>query len=162
MPDRFCGRLADRWRPLFAIADALGHGRRARDAARMFSGEYADEDGRVTLLGDIYHVFGSVAEDQISVDMLLKQLLTFEEGRWSEFHGENGDQAPRPLTRSTLVKMVSAFGIRTRTIWPRHRTAETKSARGYLKSQFEAAWVSYCDQGDTSTQPSVVRHLRRS
>jgi hypothetical protein len=93
MPERSTV-VANRWRPLFAIADALGYGKRAREAASVFSGEYADEDGRVTLLGDIYHVFGSFAEDQISVDMLLKQLLAFEEGRWSEFHGENRDQAP--------------------------------------------------------------------
>jgi hypothetical protein len=162
MPDRFYGRLADRWRGLFAIADALGHGKRARDAAKVFSGEHADEDVRVTLLSDIHHVFGTYAENQITVETLLEQLLAYDEGHWSEFRGENGDQAPRPLTRSTLVKMISAFGIRTRTAWPRHRTAETKSARGYLKPQFEAAWASYCDQGDTSAQPSVVRHLRRS
>jgi hypothetical protein len=162
MPDRFYGRLADRWRPLFAIADALGYGDRARDAAKVFSGEHADEDIRVTLLAHIHHAFGSYADNQIAVETLLKQLLAYEEGHWSEFRGENGDQAPRPLTRSELVKMVSAFGISTRTIWPRHRTAETKSARGYLKSQFEAAWASYCDQSDTATQPNVVRNLRRS
>jgi hypothetical protein len=110
------------------------------------------------LLADIHYVFGAYAENQIAIETLLKQLLAYEEGHWSEFRGENGDQAPRPLTRSALAKMISAFSIRTRTVWPRPRT---KSARGYFKSQFEAAWASYCDEGDTATQPSVVRYLRR-
>jgi hypothetical protein len=157
MPSGFYGRLADRWRALISIADALGHGEKARAAARVFAAEHSDEDVKVLLLADIRRVF---VDDQISAESLLKQLLGLDDALWSEFRGEHGDQAPKPLTRPTMTKMISAFGIRTRTIWPRHRTAETKSERGYHKGQYESAWASYCDD-NTATQPSVVRHLRR-
>jgi hypothetical protein len=158
MPSGFYGRLADRWRVLFSIADALGHGAKARAAARVFASEHNDEDIKVLLLADIRQVFGT--DDQIIAENLLKRLLVLDDGQWSEFRGEHGDLAPKPLTRPEMTKMISAFGIRTRTIWPRHRTAETKSDRGYHKGQFEAAWASYCD--DTPTQPSAIRHLRRA
>jgi hypothetical protein len=157
MSDRFYGRLADCWRPLFAIADALGHGKRARDAANVFAGEYADEDAKVRLLSDIYTVFG--ADTQLAAEALLKRLLALDEGRWEEFRGERGNEAPKPLTRPALVKMVSSFHIRTRTMWPKQRTALTKSERGYHRSQFETAWASYCDISDTAPQASKVRHL---
>jgi hypothetical protein len=40
--------------------------------------------------------------------------------------------------------MLAPFKIRPRTIWPRVGTGE-KSVKGYLRSQFEQAWASYCD-----------------
>ena len=161
MPDGLYGRTADRWRVLFAIADALGHGDRAREAAKIFAGEHADEDIKVGLLSDIRRVFGGFAEDQISAGLLLQHLLALDDGHWAEFRGESGNQAPKPLNRPAMVKMISAFGIRTRTIWPGHRTADSKSSRGYTRAAFEPAWASYCE-ADTAAQPSIVRRLRRT
>ena len=50
MPDGFYGRAADRWRVLFSIADALGHGDQAREAAKTFASEHQDEDIKIELL----------------------------------------------------------------------------------------------------------------
>jgi hypothetical protein len=161
MPDGLYGRAADRWRVLFSIADALGRGDQARKAAKAFAGEHADEDVKIELLSDIRHVFGALADDQIAAEVLLQHLLALDDGRWTEFRGEHGNQAPKPLNRPAMVKMISAFGVRTKTLWPRHRTAETKSSRGYSRAAFETIWAAFCDEGDTPAQPSVVRHLRR-
>jgi hypothetical protein len=157
MPDGFHGRFADCWRAMFSIADALGHGEKARKAAKIFAGEHRDEDAKVTLLGNIYTVFGAGAD--LDIEALLRRLLAFEEGHWQEFRGERGNEAPKPLTRSALVRMVSAFGIRTRTLWPKQRTAFTKSCRGYRRSDFEAAWASYCDIGNTAPQANQIMRL---
>jgi hypothetical protein len=127
MPDRrFYGRVADRWRPLFSIADLLGCGERAREAAKVFAAEFTDEDSKVLLLSAARDVFGAYADDRIDRDVLLALLREHGDGLWSEFRGERGDQAPRPLTRAEMVKMFAAFGINTKPIWPRHRTAGTR------------------------------------
>jgi hypothetical protein len=158
MPSGFYGRTADRWRAVFSIADALGRGDEAREAARAFAGEHQDEDIKVTLLGDIRTAFG--ADTRLGVVEMLERLLVLEsEASWQEFCGEHGDQSPKPLTRPALTKMVRTFGIRTRTLWPKQRTAFTKSCRGYRRSDFEAAWVSFCPDLDTAPQQSQIRRL---
>ncbi|THD61111.1 MAG: DUF3631 domain-containing protein [Bradyrhizobium sp.] len=161
MPDRFYGRAADRWRVLFSIADALGRGDQARQAAKVFATEHTDEDVKIVLLADIRRVFGAFADDQIGSEVLLQHLLMLDDNCWTEFRGEHGNQPPRPLSRHAMATMLSAFGLRSKTLWPPHRSADTKSFRGYTKAAFQPLWGSYCDHGDTATQSSVVRHLRR-
>jgi hypothetical protein len=161
MPNCFYGRVADRWRVLFSIADALGHGDLARKAAKVFAGEHGDEDVKIELLSDIRRVFGAfVVDGKIAAGTLLQHLLALDDGRWTEFRGEHGNQAPKPL--NAMVKMISAFGVRTKTLWPPRRTADSKSDRGYTEAAFERVWASYLGEEDaTATQPSAIRHLRR-
>ena len=104
-------------------------------------------------------MFGAFADDRIDRDVLLRHLLMLDEGNWGEFRGEHGTQAPKPLTSAAMVKMVSNFGIRTRNIWPRHRTANSQSSRGYYQADFEPAFADYLDNA-TAPQPSNVKHLR--
>jgi len=145
---------------LFSIADALGRGDQARQAAKVFASEHTDEDVKIELLADIRRAFGAFAADQIGAEVLLQQLLMLDDGRWTEFRGEHGDQTPKPLSRHAMVTMMSALGVRCKPLWPPHRSAEAKSFRGYTKAAFQPAWARYCDQGDTPPQASVVRHLR--
>ena len=106
-------------------------------------------------------MFVQVAEDQIPTDLLLQHLLTLDDGRWTRV-GEHGNQAPKPLTRPTMTKMISVFGVRTKTLWPRHHNASAKSTRGYTRQDFERAWAAYCDdEGNTPTHLSIIKHLRR-
>ena len=99
---------------------------------------------------------------RIPTDLLLQHLLTLDDGRWTEFRGEHGNQAPKPLTRPTMTKMISVFGVRTKTLWPRHHNASAKSTRGYTRQDFERAWAAYCDdEGNTPTHLSIIKHLRR-
>ena len=152
MPKGFYGRTADRWRALFSIADTVGRGKQARDAAKILGAERQDEDLKVTLLGDIYTAFAMHADDRMFTETLLQYLHATDDGNWAE---------PKPLTRSGLSKMLSPFGIRTKTIWPRFRTASSKSGRGYFRSQFEKAWGEYCGEVNTATHASNLRHLAR-
>jgi hypothetical protein len=80
---------------------------------------------------------------------------------WSEWRGQRGDQAPRPLSQAQLAGVLSPFGIRPQTIWPAHRSAATKSAKGYLKKDLEAAWAAYCSEPGTPAQRNNVRYLNR-
>jgi hypothetical protein len=56
--------------------------------------------------------------------------------------------------------MLKDFKIKPQTIWPPKRTSDSKSTKGYQRSQFEQAWRMYCDDADTSAQPSNVKGLR--
>jgi hypothetical protein len=159
MPKGFYGRIADRWRALFAIADAVGRGDHAREMAKILNTEQQDEDIKVMLLADIRRVFDLLLpERQVTSNRLVELLLSLDDGQWTEFGGERNNQAPKPLTRASLAKILVQFGILTGTIWPPHRTAFTKSLRGYQREQFETAWAEF---GDEPAQPGNVSYLAR-
>jgi hypothetical protein len=53
------------------------------------------------------------------------------------------------------------FGIRPGSVWPVPRHPGAKSAKGYLRSQFEAAWAAYCPGGDSPAQDAKVVWIGR-
>jgi hypothetical protein len=146
MPAELRGRQADNWRPLLAIAVVCGPAcfALACDAAITFARTDRDEDVAVTLLLHIREVFDARPVDRIASKLLIDHLLEHNE-MWSEFRGVHGNENPRKLTQGALAALLRPFGIRPRKFWPPHRDATTKSYRGYFRSDFEAAWRSYCD-----------------
>ena len=113
------------------------------------------------LLSRIRDIFDRRGTDRLHSKVIVDELNDLPDAPWSEWRGPKGDQSPRKLTQWQLAIMLGAFGIRPRSIWPSHRTATTKSAKGYLRASFEAAWRAYCD-GGTPAQHSNIRHLWRS
>ena len=148
MPAKINNRLADNWRPLLAIADSLGWGERAREALAVFAQEYIDVDVRILLLIDIRKVFDTCGLDRISSKDLLDALHAMDESDWREFRGIRGDGSLHRLRDSELAAMLRDYRIRSRTIWPANRTADSKSSKGYRRSQFEAVWRAYCTDVD--------------
>jgi hypothetical protein len=88
-------------------------------------------------------------------------LIRLDDGEWGEWRGVNGDRQPRKLTQSQLAQLLRSFRIRPKTIWPAQRQAGDRSSRGYMRSQFEAAWDAYCPPADTPTHPSKIIRLPR-
>jgi Protein of unknown function (DUF3631) len=165
IPIRKCrrtNRQADNWRPLIAIADAFGPhwGEAARDAAVTFQKGYNDEDAGVTLLSDIRDIFNARRVDRLASATIVAALNDLADGPWCEWRGVRDDQSPRRLSQGELARLLTSFGIRPRSIWPPRRDAGSKSAKGYHRSQFEAAWRSYCDRDGTPARPKDIRHLR--
>jgi Protein of unknown function (DUF3631) len=111
------------------------------------------------LLADIRTIFQAGKIDRIGSAALIEALVELGDGRWAEFCGVNDDGPPRKLTQPQLARMLRPFGIGSRTIWPLRRRPGDKSSRGYLRSQFEAAWHAYCCTADTPTQPSKIMSL---
>jgi Protein of unknown function (DUF3631) len=89
---------------------------------------------------------------------LAAELDAIDDAPWSEWRGLRDDQQPRRLSPGELAKMLAPFGIRPRTIWPLGRTPGSNCAKGYHRSQFEAAWRSYAS--GTPSQASNPKHLR--
>jgi hypothetical protein len=164
MPAGFRGRTSDNWRPLLAIADDLGvdHGEAARAAAVVLGSDRQYENPNVTLLSDIRTVFDMYGADRLSTKReLIPALLGLEDSLWSEWTGLEDTATPHMLTQGDIGRLLRLFRIRSKTIWPPQRNAGTKSESGYYRSQFEAAWVSYCEPSATPPQASKVRYLSR-
>jgi hypothetical protein len=162
MPSLLRNRAADNWRVLLAIADDLGRGEAARSAATALCSNHSDEDPGIMLLTDIRTVFLRRGSDRIASAFLVQALLEFDDGLWNEWRGPRDDRPPRKLTQGELARLLRTFGIRPRTIWPKQRRPGDKSARGYLRSQFESAWHAYCpSSADTPTKSGKIQYLAR-
>ena len=162
IPPVLRNRAADNWRVLFAIADDFGHGEEARLAAVALSANRPDEDIGVTLLADTRTVLSMRGIDRIASADLIGALLELEDGQWGEYRGPHDDRPPHKLRQAELARLLRSFRIKPRTIWPAQRRPRSKSSRGYMRSQFEAAWSDYCRTGDTATSASKIRHLPRT
>jgi hypothetical protein len=161
MPPSLRNRSRDNWLVLLSVADSLGHGEEARAVAVELCANRPDEDPGVTLLADIRTVFVALGIDRISSEALVAALIGLEDGFWGEWRGLNDDRPPHKLSQGELSGLLRPFGIRPRTVWPKQRRPGDKSKRGYYRSQFEAAWASYCP-GDTPTQPRKNMRLAAS
>jgi hypothetical protein len=162
IPDHLRNRAADNWRVLLAIADNLGHGDAARSAAITLSSNRIYNEPVIALLADILTVFERAGIDRLTSSALVDCLLNLGDGDWNEFRGPKEDRAVHKLTRSELAALLRPFHIKSRTIWPARRSPSDRSSRGYLKSQFEAAWRRYCSPSDTPTQSSKIKHLGKA
>ncbi len=159
MPPSLHNRAADNWRVLLAIADDLGHGTDARATAVALCSNRQDEDFGVVVLADIKTVFLARGVDRIASAALVEALLALEDGHWNEWRGRRDDGPPRKLTQGEMALLLKPFGVRPRTIWPLGRRPSDRSARGYLRSQFEKAWAAYCPSADTPTQPKEIKQF---
>jgi hypothetical protein len=92
--------------------------------------------------------------------MIVTDLIEMPHGLWSEWRGPRDDQTPRKLSQGEMARMLSPFGIRPKTIWPPRRDTRDRSAKGYHRKQFEAAWASYCD--GTPSHPHNIKYLHRT
>ena len=145
MPPELRNRTADNWRPLLSIADSLGgHGLTARTAAIELNANRPDEDAGVMPLADIRTVFSVRRVDRIASLALVEALRGLDDGRWNDWRGPNDDRSPRKLNPGDLSRLLRPFGIRPKTIWPARRQPGDRSAKGYLRLDFETVWARYC------------------
>ena len=119
-------RLADNWRPLYAIADLAGDNwpeltRQAMIALTPSEDENASRGEQ--LLADIRIVFD---QEELTSNELVERLIGLEGRPWAEF-GRSG----RHLTMNALARLLKPFGIRPSFIGP-----EAARSRGYRRAAF--------------------------
>jgi putative DNA primase/helicase len=133
LPNGVFNRLADNWRPLFAIAEAAGEDwpKRCADAfAKLSSQNDADSESlRVNLLADIRQIFTS--ERMFSKDVI-DALKEMAERPWSEV------SRGKPITERWLARNLAGFGIHSKTL----RIVDER-AKGYEVADFSEAFERY-------------------
>lgn len=144
------GRVAQVWRPLFAIADAAGGSwptcaRTAADALSASAAAVADGDTLgVMLLADVREVFAD--QDTIKSEELDRALVELSERPWATLgHGD------RKMTPQARGRMLAAYGIRTVEVPGRRK--------GYRREQFESAWTAYLPDGPGESNRGTVETL---
>jgi hypothetical protein len=157
MPAKLHNRPADNWRVLLTIADDLGRGKEARAAAIALSAQRPDEDPGVLALIDIRAIFSQRRIDRITSVELVEELVGIDGSMWHAWGGPKDDRPPHKLTQAELAALLRPFHIHPRTVRPRGgRRERGNSARGYMRSQFKAAWEAYCSADDTPTHSNNV------
>lgn len=140
LPNGVINRLADNWRPLFAIAEIAG-GNWPERAVVAFGKLNAreDPDGRalvVRLLGDIRQVFQEHKAERIFSQNLVTALCGITDGPWREAHGG------REITETWLARRLRPFNISPKTL----RIGNDR-AKGYELVAFSDAFERYLPPG---------------
>lgn len=132
LPSVLSDRAHDIWEPLFAIADAAGCGKRARDAAVSLRLEATDpaHDGdiKVQLLHDVNATFAASSASAMPTSDVLAALLSDAERPWCTI------TKGQPLTQHMLAKMLRQFKIQ-----PQQVRLLGQRFRGYVRAEIEAA-----------------------
>jgi Protein of unknown function (DUF3631) len=134
IPAGLYNRAADNWRPLLAIAEAVGEPwpQRACTAALKTVGGDVDEASRLELLlGDIRDTFDELNVDTISSAELIQKLVEIVPRPWGEY-GRSG----KPLTQNKLARLLKPLGIAPGLVG-------TDRVSGYHRWQFEEAFGRY-------------------
>ncbi len=147
MPESMYNRVADNWRPLFAIAQiAGGHWPKlVKDAALALNAENDDDSIRVRLLADVSAVFATKCVDRISSADLVNTLNGIEDAPWSEYdHG-------KPISKNKLSRLLKPFGVVSNSV-----RLGTVVAKGYHLDQFTESFNRYLpgSKNVTSLQPN--------
>jgi Protein of unknown function (DUF3631) len=128
-------RVADNWRPLFAIAEVIGGDWPSRilAAAQVLAPREPESIGPM-VLADIKVLFDSQgAGDKLSSEGVCEKLAEMEGRPWAEF-----GKARRPISKNRLARILKDFKI-----VPDNVRVGDRVVKGYLRHQFEDAWASY-------------------
>jgi Protein of unknown function (DUF3631) len=137
MPPSAYNRLADNWRPLFAIAEIASSDWpdrvRAAYVALVDQRDQDPQDIGVMLLADIRQIFTELhGIDRILSSGLVQALNAMTDRPWSQVH------KGRPASQIWLARKLGAFDIYPGTI-----RVEEKNAKGYYLTAFCDAFERY-------------------
>jgi len=136
MPASAFNRVADNWRPLFAVAEEAGGDwpARATKAYEALTAENGEQGINELLLSDIKKVLESDSElGRITSATLVAALAQIEERPWAEY-----GRSQKPITARQVARMLKSFKISSRQI----RVGES-TCKGYHVADFDDAFARY-------------------
>ena len=145
LPSGAFNRLADNWRPLFAVAEIVGGDwpqRAATAFAKLTSREDSDAQGDgVALLADVRAVFNETGGERIWTEVLCMHLNELPERPYADMRKGQGINAHR------LGKLLGRFKIGSRKT---RLPGEPKPKQGYCRADFQEAFDRYLSaEGDS-------------
>ena len=137
VPAELHDRAADNWRPLLAIADAVGSEwpQRARRAALALTCDGAtdgDASG-IALLADLRELFAMEPRGVLFTAEIVTALHGREDRPWAEY------QRGRPITAHQVAALLRPLGVSTNQTVRRGQ----RTAKGYRGKDFADAWARY-------------------
>ncbi|CAN5547937.1 hypothetical protein BH20ACI3_BH20ACI3_38840 [soil metagenome] len=151
LPEGAYNRVADNWRPLFAIAQVAGVDwpKRVRESFAKLAKAEADEQGLgVMLLADIKQVFSIANAERIFSKTLVEELVAMSDRPWTEARRD------KPITENWLARRLRPFGVSSRNV-----RIEPNQKKGYELIQFQEAFDRYLPDQGVSNRPSVPRPI---
>jgi hypothetical protein len=144
MPSGAFNRLADNWRPLFAVAEIAG-GEWPQRAAAVFTKLTGNEDGDAQgvgamLLADVRQAFEENRAEKMFSKTLVETLCVMSDRQWPEAN------RGKPITQTWLARRLRSFGISSRDV----RIGE-ENAKGYCSADFAEAFERYLPAGVIKT-----------
>jgi hypothetical protein len=131
-PEGFINRTASNWQLMFAVADSLGQGERARAIAHHIAGVTDMASAGVALLRDIKVMFDSSTLDYLTSKTIIERLTADPEKQWTEW------SRGKPITEKGLAALLHEYRIFSRNVGG--RDAQSK---GYRRADFTDAWERY-------------------
>jgi putative DNA primase/helicase len=131
-PEGFINRTASNWQLMFAIADSIGQGARARREAQKIAGMTDMASAGVALLQDIKAMFETSTLDYLTSKTIIERLTADPEKPWAEW------TRGRPITEKGVAALLHEYHIFSRTVGPRD-----SHARGYRRADFTDASQRY-------------------
>ena len=140
LPPKVRNRLADKWRPLFAIAEVAGSHWPDRARAALFAQPDLSEPSKgLQLLIDIRDVLDDKARN-IATEDLIGMLANLDEAPWADYNFRQRDPEERRIQPRQLSGLLKRYGIGRGTV----RTIERpNSAKGYRERDLAQAWKRY-------------------
>ena len=137
LPETAFNRLADNWRPIFAVAETAGGDwpKRASEAfAKLTSRDDVDAQGiGTTLLGDICDIFAAEKADRLPSSNLAEKLAAIEGRPWAEWGKHR-----KPISTNQLANQLRGFGV-----LPQKWRDGDETFRGYVLADFKEAFERY-------------------
>ncbi len=141
IPEGLYNRIADNWRPLFAIADAAGGEWPMKARAIAMRAAPSEEQTAIEMLiADIWDLFDATSSDLIPSEDLVGKLIEKTDRPWPEF-GKTG----KPITQAKLARLLKqpGLGISPKPIRVTDDEGHEKQVRGYERSQFDDAFSRF-------------------
>jgi hypothetical protein len=139
LPSGAFNRVADNWRPLFAIAEIAGGDWPQRAAVAFAKLNSQDDDAQglgVMLLADVRQAFEENHAEKMFSKTLIETLCGMSDRQWPEAH------RGKPITESWLARRLRSFGITSKTL----RIGDNR-AKGYELADFTEAFERYLSAG---------------
>jgi hypothetical protein len=153
LPPNVFNRLADNWRPLFAVAEIAGGDwstRATHALAGVLTKEETDAHGEgTTLLIDIREILNDTDSERIFSRSLVEELCRLSDRPWPEAN------RGRPITEHWLARRLALFGIK-----PKTTRIDDGRAKGYEISDFAEAFERYLTKYDSSIRDTVTSEQR--
>jgi putative DNA primase/helicase len=154
MPESAHNRLADNWRPLFAIAQAVGGSWRekvSRSFEHLNSDAQADEAQGIgtTLLADIKDLFEETGSRKLFSAAITERLIEIEGRPWAEY-----GRAQKPISKNQLARLLSKFNIKSKSI-----RIGTDTGKGYHLDDFAESFERFLPSQESSANRHNVTTL---